>query len=135
MTAADQTATKKPPRTVPPGAAASTAEVEAVVARFNAAWAAHDLGAALALTSDDCVFESTSPPDGERCIGRDAIRTVWEPIFADKASAFTVEETFAAGSRVVQSWRYDWGGGHVRGVDLFAVRGGKIAEKLAYVKG
>jgi hypothetical protein len=28
---------------------------------FNAAWAEHDLVAALALTSDDCVFESTSP--------------------------------------------------------------------------
>jgi hypothetical protein len=25
--------------------------------------------------------------------------------------------------------------GHVRGVDIFLVRGGKVAEKLAYVKG
>lgn len=27
------------------------------------------------------------------------------------------------------------GGGHVRGVDLFAVRDGRVAEKLSYVKG
>jgi hypothetical protein len=26
-------------------------------------------------------------------------------------------------------------GGHVRGVDVFRVRGGKVAEKLSYVKG
>lgn len=107
----------------------------AVVRRFNAAWAAHDLGAALALTSDDCVFESTAPPDGERCTGRSQLRAAWQPIFDDLASAFTVEETIEAGPRVLQRWRYDWPGGHVRGVDIFAVRDGKITEKLAYVKG
>ena len=32
-----------------------------VVREFNAAWNDHDLAAALALTSDDCVFEATSP--------------------------------------------------------------------------
>jgi len=35
----------------------------------------------------------------------------------------------------VQRWRYDWDGGHVRGVDLFMVRDGRIAEKRSYVKG
>jgi uncharacterized protein (TIGR02246 family) len=112
-----------------PGAAA------AVVSRFNAAWAAHDLAGALALISDDCVFESTAPPDGARSTGPDAIAAAWQPIFADQASQFTVEETIEAGRHVVQRWRYDWGGGHVRGVDVFAVAAGKITEKLAYVKG
>jgi ketosteroid isomerase-like protein len=107
----------------------------AVVRRFNAAWAAHDLAAALALTSNDCVFESTSPPDGARCAGQAAIRAAWQPIFDDLGSAFTVEETIEAGPRVVQRWRYDWADGHVRGVDIFAVRDGKITEKFAYVKG
>jgi hypothetical protein len=37
--------------------------------------------------------------------------------------------------RVVQCWRYDWGSGHVRGVDLLRLRDGRIAEKLSYVKG
>ena len=32
-----------------------------VVRQFNAAWNDHDLTATLALTSDDCVFEATSP--------------------------------------------------------------------------
>jgi hypothetical protein len=44
-------------------------------------------------------------------------------------------KTFCADDRVVQLWRYSWHGGHVRGVDVFRVRGGKVAEKLLYVKG
>jgi hypothetical protein len=36
---------------------------------------------------------------------------------------------------VVARWRYEWGDGHVRGVDVFRVRDGLVAEKLAYVKG
>jgi ketosteroid isomerase-like protein len=106
-----------------------------VVRRFNAAWAAHDLAAALALTSDDCVFESTAPPDGQRCATQAEIRTAWQPIFEDVASIFEVEETIEAGPRVVQRWRYDWTGGHVRGVDIFTVKDGQITEKAAYVKG
>jgi ketosteroid isomerase-like protein len=106
-----------------------------IVRRFNAAWAAHDLPAALALTSDDCVFEATTPPDGVRSVGPAEIRAAWQPIFDDVASVFSVEETIEAGPRVVQLWRYDWPGGHVRGVDVFAVRDGKIVEKFAYVKG
>jgi ketosteroid isomerase-like protein len=34
----------------------SVASATEVVARFNAAWNAHDLTAALTLTSEDCVF-------------------------------------------------------------------------------
>jgi ketosteroid isomerase-like protein len=111
------------------------AGAEAVVQRFNAVWGAHDLPAALALISEDCVFESTSPPDGERHVGRVAIAAAWKAIFDDPASHFTVEESFAAGPHVVQPWRYDWDGGHVRGIDVFTVRDGLITAKLAYVKG
>jgi ketosteroid isomerase-like protein len=108
----------------------------AVVGRFNAAWNDHDLAAALALTSADCVFESTSPaPDGLRCVGHAAISVAWKPIFDDVASHFTVEDSFTAGPRVVQRWRYDWVGGHVRGIDVITVENGKVTEKLAYVKG
>jgi len=114
----------------------SVASATEVVARFNTAWNAHDLTAALALTSEDCVFEATSPaPDGERCVGRSTLAAAWKPIFDDTASRFTVEESFTAGARVVQRWRYDWSGGHVRGIDVFTVAGGLVTEKLAYVKG
>jgi ketosteroid isomerase-like protein len=107
-----------------------------VVEVFGAAWADHDLDAALALVTDDCIFEATGPaPDGARHQGRAAIRAAWQPIFDDTASRFEEEETVAAADRVVQRWRYHWDGGHVRGVDVFRVRDGKVAEKLSYVKG
>ncbi len=107
-----------------------------VVERFGQAWAAHDLDAALALVSDDCVFDATGPaPDGATHRGRAAIRAAWVAIFEDASSAFEPEETFAAGDRVVQRWRYSWDGGHVRGVDVFRVRDGQVTEKLSYVKG
>jgi hypothetical protein len=107
-----------------------------VVRAFGAAWSAHDLSAALAMVTDDCLFDATGPaPDGTASVGPDAIGAVWAPIFDDPGSRFDVEETFAAGDRVVQRWRYSFPGGHVRGVDLFRVRDGHVAEKLSYVKG
>ena len=108
----------------------------AVITRFGAAWADHDLDAALALVTDDCVFDATGPaPDGTRCVGKDAIRAAWQPIFDDRASRFEPEETFVADDRVVQLWTYSWAGGHIRGVDLMRVRDHLVAEKLSYVKG
>jgi ketosteroid isomerase-like protein len=107
-----------------------------VVEAFGRAWAVHDLDAAMLFLSDDCVFEATGPaPDGSRHVGPAEVRRAWGPIFADLSSRFEAEETFCAGDRVVQRWRYDWDGGHIRGVDLFKLRDGKITEKLSYVKG
>jgi ketosteroid isomerase-like protein len=107
-----------------------------VVAAFGGRWADHDLEGALAWLTDDCVFDNTDPaPDGTLVVGVDAIREAWRPIFDDASSRFDAEETFAAGDRVVQRWRYSWADGHVRGVDLFEVRDGKVAAKLSYVKG
>ncbi len=107
-----------------------------VVQAFGRAWAAHDLDGVLALVTDDVVFDATGPaPDGTRHVGRAAVARAWRPILADPASCFEEEETFAAGNRVVQRWRYTWGDGHVRGVDLFTVRDGRVAEKRSYVKG
>jgi ketosteroid isomerase-like protein len=107
-----------------------------VVEQFGAAWADHDLEATLALITDDCVFDATGPaPDGIRHVGRDAIRAAWQAIFDDRSAVFEAEAAFAAGNRVVQLWRYKWDGGHVRGIDVFVVRGDKVSEKLSYVKG
>ena len=104
-----------------------------MVEAFGAAWADHDLDAALELVTDDCVFDATGPaPDGTRAVGKTAIRQAWRPIFEDQTSRFDAEETFAAGDRVVQRWSYSWDGGHVRGVDLFLVRDGKVAEHVEY---
>jgi len=48
---------------------------------------------------------------------------------------FTTEQAFVAEDRLVQPWRYQWDGGHVRGIDVIRVRDGKISAKLSYVKG
>jgi taurine dehydrogenase small subunit len=113
-----------------------TVDAVALVEQFGAAWAAHDLEAALSYLSSDCLFDATGPaPDGASHVGHERIRQAWTPIFADPSSTFEPEETFGSGDRVVQRWRYAWDGGHVRGVDLFKVSGGRITEKLSYVKG
>jgi ketosteroid isomerase-like protein len=107
-----------------------------VVEVFGKAWADHDLDAALLMLTDDCVFDATGPaPDGTRCVGVEAIRAAWTSIFEDRDSQFEEEEIFQSGDRVVQRWRYSFQGGHIRGVDLFRVRDGRVAEKLSYVKG
>jgi hypothetical protein len=88
------------------------------------------------LTSPDVVFDATSPaPDGARCVGRDAVRAAWQPIFDDARSHFDVEQSFVVEDRLVQLWRFDWGEGHVRGIDVIRVVNGLVAEKLSYVKG
>jgi hypothetical protein len=108
----------------------------AAVARFGAAFDRHDLDGVMAAMTDDCVFESTAPPDGGRHVGRAAVRAAWAEFFAASATAsFEVEEQIACGDRVVTRWRYGWGDGHVRGVDVYRVRDGLVAEKLSYVKG
>ncbi len=107
-----------------------------VVEAFGTAWAAHDLEATLALVTEDCLFDATGPaPDGAAARGKAEVRAAWRPIFEDRAAVFEPEETFAAGDRVVQRWRYTFADGHVRGVDLFVVRDGLVAEKRSYVKG
>ncbi len=108
-----------------------------VIERFNAAFNRHDVDAIMALMTDDCVFENTSPaPDGERREGQAAVRSAWEELFGSTPGArFDAEDIFACGDRCTVRWRYSWGDGHVRGVDVFRVRDGKVVEKLSYVKG
>ena len=110
-----------------------------VVERFNAAFGDHDVPAALSLTTEDCVFEDTTPPYGVRHVGREAVRRSWEALFdGAPAARFHAEELFVAGDRVVVRWLYSWGDGEderIRGVDLFTVRDGLVSEKAAYVKG
>jgi ketosteroid isomerase-like protein len=121
----------------PPCMDARTTETLQVIDRFNAAFNRHDVDAVMALMTDDVVFENTSPaPDGEQFSGQAAVRAFWERFFAGSSRArFDAEEIVAAGDRCVVRWRYDWGNGHIRGIDLFRVRDGKVAEKLSYVKG
>ena len=109
---------------------------------FHGAFNQHAVDAIMALMTEDCVFENTyPPPDGVRLIGTDAVRGFWIDLFQGSPHAhFVVEEVFACNDRGVLHWTYTWAGpdgqqGHVRGVDIFRVRAGKVAEKLSYVKG
>lgn len=113
-------------------------ETLAVVQAFNDAFNRHDVDAVMALMTEDCRFENTSPfPDGEVFVGATAVRGYWMKFFAGAPAAhFETEEEFVAGDRVVVRWVYHWSSdGHIRGVDVMRVRDGKVAEKFAYVKG
>ena len=120
----------------------TTARTIQAVEHFNEVFNRHDIDAIMDAMTDDCVFENTSPfPDGTRYVGQIAVRAFWVDFFAGSPHArFSTEDMFAAEDRCVVRWRYDWGvpsgeTGHIRGVDVFRVRDGKVAEKLAYVKG
>lgn len=114
-----------------------SASTEATINAFNEAFGRHDVDAVMALMTDDCIFENTLPtPDGERHVGQQAVRAFWNQFFNDSPRArFETEEMVVAGDRAAVRWRFDWGDGHIRGIDLFKVRDGKVAEKLSYVKG
>jgi ketosteroid isomerase-like protein len=112
------------------------------IERFNEAFSRHDVSAVMAHMTEDCVFENTFPaPDGERFEGQEAVRRFWEDFFRSSPTAtFQAEEMLTFGDRAVVRWLYTWTNadgscGHVRGVDVLRVAEGKIAEKLAYVKG
>ena len=113
-----------------------------IVRRFQDAWNAHDVDAVMGMMTGDCVFESTGPaPNGERVAGHEAMRRFWTQFFEESPRAtIEIEELFACGDRATMRWRYRWGdpsdrAGSVRGVDVYRLRDGRIAEKLSYVKG
>lgn len=114
----------------------------ATVEKFNLAFNRHDVDAIMNAMTEDCVFEDAYPQiDGTiRFEGAKAVRAFQEKFFVDYPDAvFEAEEIFATGDRCVVRWVLHttkegkpW---HLRGVDIFKVRNGKVAEKLAYVKG
>ncbi len=112
------------------------------VEQFNEAFNRQDVDAVMSAMTDDCVFENTYPaPDGTRYEGQRAVRAAWQEFFHSSPNArFEAEDMFATADRCTVPWRYSWTDkagvtGHIRGVDVFRVRDGKIAEKLSYVKG
>src|SRR5574341_327139 len=119
-----------------------TAITIAVIQQFNEALNRRDIEAMMALLTDDCVFENTYPaPDGTRYAGQAAVCAFWEEFFRSSPYAeIEIEEIFAVGERGVMRWVYGWTNmegrsGHIRGVDVYRVRNGRIAENLSYVKG
>jgi ketosteroid isomerase-like protein len=116
-------------------------ETRAAVDRFNEAFNNHDADAVMAAMTEDCLFENTNPPpDGTRLVGAVAVKAYWIKFFTNNPDAhFEAEDIVVAGDRCVVQWIYrktkegkPW---HLRGIDLFKVRNGKVSEKLSYVKG
>jgi len=112
-----------------------------VIDRFNDTFNRHDADALGSLLTEDTVFEDTSPaPDGRRIVGKSAVVDFWRGWFARNPDAvFETEDVVVCGDRAFVLWIYrklragqPW---HLRGVDVFIVRDGKVAAKLAYVKG
>ena len=108
---------------------------------FNEAFNRHDADGLAAFLTEDTVFEDTSPaPDGRRIEGKAAVVEFWRGWFVHNQDArFETEEVIVSESRATVLWVYrktrnaqQW---HLRGVDVFTVRDGKVAAKLAYVKG
>ncbi len=125
----------KPADTINDSASTTRSAVES----FNQAFARRDVDAVMAAMTPDCVFENTSPPDGVAHRGHADVRAAWNEFFASSPDAmFETEDDWFAGDRAIVTWIYRWQGtdpGQVRGVDLFLVRHGKVAEKRSYVKG
>ena len=124
-----------------PRTADQPATTRIVVDHFNQAFNRHDPDALSLLLTEDTIFEDTSPaPDGRRIEGTAAVMAFWRDWFARNPDArFEAEEIIVSGDRAVVRWIYHkvrngkpW---HLRGVDIFTVREGKVAAKLAYVKG
>ena len=108
---------------------------------FNTAFNHHDAETLGRLLTEDTIFEDTSPaPDGRRMEGKANVVAFWQEWFARNPDAqFEAEEIIVANDRAVVRWIYrklrngqPW---HLRGVDIFTVRDGMVAAKLAYVKG
>ena len=118
-----------------------TDETRAAIERFHDAVNRHDVDAVLAAITADCHFESTLPPDGDHYDGAAAIGAFFRKLFDTVTErTFDIEELVTAGDRAVMRWRHRWtdnsgAPGHVRGVDVFRVRNGRVAVKLSYVKG
>jgi predicted SnoaL-like aldol condensation-catalyzing enzyme len=108
-----------------------------LVLKFNEAFNRHDVSGMRQLMSEDCVFENTAPaPDGTLYSGKETVTRFWQDFFRESPRAhIDIEEIFGMGNRCIMRWKYSWGEGRVRGVDIFKVEESLITEKLSYVKG
>ncbi len=121
---------------------AAAAEAGAVVAGFVAAFNAGDVDGLLNCLAPDAVLEHGFPqPAGARSEGLAAARAFWEQLFAQAGALhLEPEDVLACGDRCVLRYACTWRGPageprRVQGVDVFHLRNGLIAEKLAYTKG
>src|SRR5688500_15855367 len=86
----------------------TAATIEAIRA-FDRATSRRDIDAMLATATEDVVWETTTPPDGERHRGQAAVRAALEGLFGSTTDAsFQIEELVALGDRAFFTWVYRW---------------------------
>ena len=110
----------------------------AMMAAFNA----RDVDGVMACMAQDCAVHASAGPEaeGQRHIGRDAVRLATEAIFvAFPQAAWTEGQHVVAGDAGLSSWRFvgqraDGSAVDVRGCDVFAFSGDLIALKDSYRK-
>ena len=115
---------------------------EAFVERFLAPWNAHDVDGAMALMTDDCVWEITrgAEPHGTRFEGSTAVRAAiaeaframpdirYQPIHCSFGRDHVVVEL------LVSATLADGAQARFHACDVMAVRDGKVAKKRSYRK-
>lgn len=114
----------------------------AVMARLMAAFNARDLEALMDCMADDCAFHAAAGPEAEgtRHTGRDAVRRAYAAIFqAFPQAEWTEGQHNMAGDTGLSSWRFTGTtaagqGVDIRGCDIFAFTGDRIARKDSYRK-
>jgi ketosteroid isomerase-like protein len=112
----------------------------ALITRFEGGFNTRDIDGMMADMTEDCVFEHVAPEAVSfgRHEGQEAVRAVWESLDTHfPGYTIDVDDIFAAGDRSACRWTMKWpqpdgSQGSARGVDIFTVRDGKIAEKLTY---
>ena len=114
----------------------------ATLQAFGDAWNRHDIDALMSFMSDDCVFQTAAGPDacGTRHVGSAAVRkafaAAWESI---KDAQWENGQYFVQGDFGISQWTFtgtapDGSRIETDGVDVFALRDGKITLKNAFRK-
>jgi steroid delta-isomerase-like uncharacterized protein len=114
----------------------------AVLEQMTAAFNRHDLDAIMALFTDDCVFESPrgAQPWGTRFVGRAQVREGLAARFSGIPDVHYGDAShFVAGQRGASEWTLtgtttEGERLEVRGCDLWAFEGDRIARKDSYWK-
>ena len=84
------------------GDADSPEALEGAIARYNAAWNAHDLDAIMAMHAPDMVFENHTA--GERAEGAEALEHIGRIFAAWPDIAFATRRLYVREDLVVQEW-------------------------------
>jgi ketosteroid isomerase-like protein len=96
-----------------------TPALETTIRRYADAWNRHDVGAILALHTDDAVFENHT--SGGLAVGKDEIRKLIEGVFATFPDLkFATRRLYLGDARKA---------GHAGGPDLPAIGQGAVVER------